>query len=396
MTEWSDSIGGEYVNQSWFCGIRLTSVDEQDHMKVLQKIIEGCVHCNICVKDCAFLEKHGTPGSICQSFLNGDQRDGDVVFGCNLCGLCTVVCPKDLEVSDGFTRIRQILQKESGEPSPAVSIHKEHKTICAYERRGASSLFSLHQIPSGCEAVFFPGCTLAATKSATTLATYIYLQSKIPSLGIVLDCCSKSSHDLGLTDHFNSSFKKLRDSLKEKKIQTIYTACPGCYVTFANHAPEFTLCSVYEKLAEYPLPVHGEFKEIYSIHDSCVTRDVPEIHESVRLLIKMIGATIEEPAHRRGQAICCGEGAAAAFMAPDLTDSWKDIRRKEAEGCRILTYCAGCAARFGRKDPAAHLLDLIFNREKVLQGREQHTRAPFTYLNRLLLKRQLKRQRPQD
>ena len=132
-------------------------------------------------------------------------------------------------------------------------------------------------------------------------------------------------------------------------------------------------------------------KRPLAIHDSCMTRDVSKIHDSVRALLEMIGATIKEQPHCRERAICCGDGAAAPFMAREITNNWKNIRRKEAEGKRIITYCAGCSVTLGKTLLTTHLLDLLFNREKALQGKVQQSRTPFTYFNRLLLKKRLQK-----
>lgn len=347
------------------------------------------MNCNICVKECAFLQKYGTPGAICKRFLSGENSVDSPVFECNLCCLCCEVCPKDLKVSEAFLEIRTIIQSQS-KPANAVSIHLEHKAICAYEKRGGSSLYSLHRFPKESDAVFFPGCTLAATRSATTQKTYEYLQQIEPGCGFILDCCAKPSHDLGLTDSFSVTFTKLVDKLKAGGVKKIYTACPSCYVTFKSYAPELETRTVYEVLAGNPPTQVGNVAEQLTIHDTCITRYESVIHDSVRSLIRSTGAEIVEAKHNRQKAICCGEGGAAAFVAPEITDSWKSIRKEEADGKRVITYCAGCSSTLDESLQSTHLLDLLFDQDKALKGKEQKTKTPFTYLKRILLKNRLK------
>lgn len=354
-------------------------------MKSVAEIMDGCVNCNVCVKECEFLLRHGTPGAICAGYEAGDLHQS-TVFACNLCGLCKAVCPKDLDVPGAFLAIRRDIQQGGRESGATVSVHQQHRRICGYERLGGSPLLSLLHLPPGCDTVFFPGCTFAATRSAVTLKTYAHLRTVYANCGIVLDCCAKPSHDLGLAGTFQQSFSRLAAKLKDGGVKRIFTACPSCFVTFREYLPECRTSTVYEELAANPPPLAGKCTEIVTVHDTCTTRHVPEIHDAVRVLVKATGAVLQEVPHCRGRAICCGEGAAAVFIAPEITGRWKTIRRDEADGNRVITYCAGCSSTLGEDLRATHLLDLVFDHERAIDGQEQKTRSPFTYFNRLLLK----------
>lgn len=363
-------------------------------MAALNEIAKKCVSCSLCVKECAYLQKHGTPGTICNGFLSGIRQSDSfsLVFACNLCGLCQVVCPQNLDCSAAFLEIRRTLQKEKDIPASAKdeSIHNEHGSLCKYEARGASPLFSLYLLPERCDSIFFPGCTLAATRSGVTQSVYEYCKKLDPTLGIVLDCCRRPSHDIGLQGNFAESLTQLTDHLKNHSIKRIFTACPSCYATFTAYATGFETWSIYEWLAEN-LPRENKFlTETVTIHDTCTTRSVTKIHDAIRTLVRGTGAGLEEMEHSRERAICCGEGAAAAFIAPDITSGWRTIRKQEASGKRIITYCAGCSNSLGKEVPTTHLLDLLFDSENAMQGKEKIAKAPFTYVNRLLLKKRLK------
>ncbi len=360
-------------------------------METLYDIVEACDSCNICARECAFLKKYGSPGKICDIFLLGEDRNDAPVFECNLCGLCQEVCPKNLDCAAAFLDIRRAVQNNLQTSPKKTSKYNQHKRICAYEAQGTTSLFSLYLFPEHCESVFFPGCTLAATRSTSTRSTYAYLKTIEPTVGIVLDCCLKPSHDLGLNDKFEKSFAELSDHLRENNIKKIFTACPSCYITFKTYAPGFETFSIYEVLAENPPFQRVGISEKFTVHDTCSTRFVSEIHDSVRTLISGTGADINEMEHSRSRAICCGEGAAAVFMAPDITGAWKTVRKNETAGTKVITYCAGCSSTLAKELPVTHLLDLLFDQDKALAGKEKIAKAPFTYINRLLLKNRLKR-----
>lgn len=360
-------------------------------MQTIKTIAEDCVSCRLCVKECSFLQENGTPGEICFAFLSGVSENFNSIFQCNLCGLCQAVCPKELDCSASFLEIRKALQNKAGKYHNALSILPEHSTICRYEAIGSSPMFSLYLFPEGATSVFFPGCTLAATRSGVTRATYEYLKSIVPNIGIVLDCCTKPSHDIGLNDRFLISFRKLVSRLIKHNIKRIITACPSCHATFSKYAPEFEATTVYEMLALRPPPFTAEHTTTISIHDTCTSRYNNDIQESVRTLVKWTGAKLEEMSHSRSRAICCGEGAAASFIAPHLKNKWTNLRKKEANGHRVVTYCAGCSSSLSKSISTTHLLDLLFDSKKALRHREKVTRAPFTYISRLFLKKQLQK-----
>jgi uncharacterized membrane protein YdjX (TVP38/TMEM64 family) len=60
----------------------------------------------------------------------------------------------------------------------------------------------------------------------------------------------------------------------------------------------------------------------------------------------------------------------------------------------MFTYCAGCAGLLNRHSPTDHILDAVFYPEAVAAGRRKATVAPFTYLNRKRLKRQIRDKHP--
>lgn len=103
-------------------------------MDTIENIAENCIQCGLCVRECAFLQTYGTPGQICSAFLEGGTGNAfHACYGCNLCGLCTVVCPCELDCSGSFLQIRKQLAKG------ATLVDKRHKTICCGE--GGAAMF---------------------------------------------------------------------------------------------------------------------------------------------------------------------------------------------------------------------------------------------------------------
>ena len=264
--------------------------------------------------------------------------------------------------------------------------YRQHARILSYEKRGTSRLFSLYAFPPGCDTVLFPGCTLSGTRPNAVIKLFDHIRESVPTLGIVFDCCTKPSHDLGRQEHFQAMFGQMCSHLIQNGIRKILFACPSCHQVFREHADTFSVSTVYEFLAEKELPVTEKLSGAVSIQDSCTVRFEARIQEAVRTLVSQSGLRIEEMSHSRETTLCCGEGGAACFVAPDVTDEWRSRRKQEAAGRPLIAYCAGCVNRLDPVTPTLHLLDLLFEPTGAFHGKARVSKSPFTYLNRLRLK----------
>ena len=147
-----------------------------------------------------------------------------------------------------------------------------------------------------------------------------------------MDCCTKPSHDLGREDYFQAMFGEMKSYLVDKGIQTVLVACPNCYQIFKNLGHPLQVKTVYEVLAEIVPGNTPKGLGVVTVHDPCVTRFEKPIQDAVRALIQNQGGTIEEMEHQRAKTICCGEGGAVGFIAPDLAESWGVQIKSEAQG----------------------------------------------------------------
>jgi uncharacterized membrane protein YdjX (TVP38/TMEM64 family) len=221
---------------------------------------------------------------------------------------------------------------------------------------------------------------------------YKRLRESIPSIGIVLDCCMKPSHDLGRQEHFAAMFDEMRDYLLGNGVGSVIVACPNCYKVFARYGKGLVTRTLYEILAGDDAPESGPSNAAMTIHDPCATRFEAALQDSVRELARKGGCSIEEMPHSRRLTLCCGEGGAVGALAPGLAGTWTRLRRDEAAGKRMITYCAGCANTLGRVAPTTHILDVIGDPEAG--RRAKVARPPLTYWKRLRLKKWFRRNVP--
>ncbi len=350
-------------------------------------IADDCVDCGICVKECAFLQEYGSPHKLAANWLESvktDPEQNTYPFECSLCGLCHGVCPKDLDPSAMFLAMRrQLVASGNGNL-------QQHKTIRAYEKRGSSALFSWYYFPAGCETIFFPGCALPGSYATTLTSLFTALQEMIPGIGLVFDCCTKPSHDLGNQAHFQKMFNELCQILQSRGVKKILVACPNCHRIFSEYGKMFEVETVYEVLAG-----SADFRSIprkeITVHDPCGVRKVESVQESVRTLLKGQSLTIREMKHNRKKSFCCGEGGSAGYLRPDFAKKWTAKRVEEAEETTIVSYCAGCTHFLGNSTETFHLLDLLFAPESTLQKKPWISKAYFIYWNRYSLKKKLKK-----
>ncbi len=352
----------------------------------LREISAGCIECNICVKQCRFLQQYGTPKKIADNWSPGDKKTMAMAYGCSLCSLCTAVCPVDIDPRQMFLAMRRYA---AGSGNADFS---RQRLLVNFEKRGTSRRYSFYGLPTGCDTVLFPGCGLAGSRPQRVMQLFDHLQDLFPNLGIVLDCCTKPSHDLGRAAYFQAMFSEMQYYLSSHNIKNILVACPSCFAVFNQYGEGLTTRSVYDILAGETWEPHIHSGPIpLTVQDSCVARFNDNMQSSVRKLIRARGFSFAEMKHHGKKTLCCGEGGGAHFAAPDLAGSWAQMRRSEVKGKRIITYCAGCAHFLKKVGPTGHLLDLLFDPAATLAGKIKVAESPFTYLHRLLLKWKFKR-----
>ncbi len=347
-------------------------------------ISDNCLDCDCCVNECGFLQKFGTPGRIAGKLKQDAPASLKTAFECSLCQMCTAVCPKSLEPHHLFLEMRREAVKQNIVNDPPQCMH------VGFEKRGISPHLNFYALPKGCEAIFFPGCALSAAYPGVTLRVYQYLRKLNPGLGIVLDCCTKPSHDMGREKQFHIMFGEMSQYLVENGVRRVIVPCPSCYKIFDEYGGALSVESVYEALENETLPGLRDVMETATVHDPCPFRFNPSVHSAVRALLTRHGVAVEEMAHHGEKTFCCGEGASVGCASPALAKKWGFRRAKEAGGSKMITYCAGCTSTLGEIANTTHILDLLFSRHGY--GRKKtFPKFPLTCWNRLRLKYIIKR-----
>ena len=348
----------------------------------LENVLSSCTQCGACVRDCSFLQCYGSPYELADKYSKGLLGDR-VSFSCSLCRLCTAVCPEKIDPARLLWLMR-CQQVENGNVDFGA-----YRAVLFYERLGLSNLFSQYYIPQNCRTAFFPGCALPGTRPAQFEMLTLLLQKMIPDVGVILGCCAKPSHDLGRLMFFRESFGRLHKRILESNIETIITACPSCHQIFVQYGCGVKIKTIYEVFDEHWSGNKTSETTLVTVHDPCNARFDKHVQKSVRSLLSKMGLPLLEMRHRGKRTFCCGEGGAAFCVAGGLAGSWIKRRWKEMKANHMVSYCAGCTDFLGKDQQVSHIVDLIFDKKQALAGKTPVSRSPFTYLNRLKLKRKL-------
>jgi len=194
--------------------------------------------------------------------------------------------------------------------------------------------------------MFAPGCALMLYKPHVAEKLHEILNKQFGPVEMFLTCCK---HDPDLTE----------------KVKII-NVCPGCNKRFKNDYEKTNTVSLWELLAEsddFPFPdYHG--KEM-SIIDACPTRQQPQIHDAIRLLLKKMDITLIEPLKTKSEGTCCGD----TFFGTIPTEKVKVLMKKrtaEMPADDVVVYCVSCTKSvfIGGKTPH-YLVDLLLNEDTI-------------------------------
>lgn len=345
-------------------------VSEQQQIAApLSQMAATCNSCAECVRTCTFLQQQGTPAAI----AGRGHAESNLLsaFGCTLCGLCDAVCPEGLSPSAMLHAMR-----EEAQDRHLVGI-KRYSPWLNYEKLGSHALLRRDLIPVGCSTVFFPGCSLPGSRPDAVRGLYRMLRQHDPAVGLVLDCCGKISHDLGLTERFHGVFKRFADRLHKHGITRILTACPGCNKILRRYAEQFEVVSVYEALLEEQqagAKGQGALKNeaidsnlaagrlprgAVVIHDPCPARFDTAQQSAVRQLVASCGYQVEELASHGTHTRCCGQGGMVEGCIPGTIKQESRTIAAETAGRPVISFCGSCCETLAATTPTAHVADLV-------------------------------------
>lgn len=212
---------------------------------------------------------------------------------------------------------------------------------------------------------FMAGCALSSYSPIGVKKSIEYLKTAYPNISVIQKCCGKPTKAIGQRDKFEERYNLLLDDIKYCELDEMIVGCQNCY-KILNQSEGFKTISLWQILAEVGLPenIKGKAKNsdvVFSIHDSCSTRNYKEIHNGIRTILNELGYKVSEPEKTRENTRCCGFGGMIAPVNPKLSRKVRERRVNDFKTDHIVTYCAACRQAMTLGGGSAwHILDLIW------------------------------------
>jgi Fe-S oxidoreductase len=356
--------------------------------KTLEKFSDECIQCGVCQNTCALLNDLGlTPVEIAQAIFQDQVSDECLaaIQRCDLCGQCSQGCLVDLNPADLIKAAREVLIQKG-------RINRDDYDVMLVDRDW--NFFSIYRDTYGIryddlladqyEALFFPGCTLAAYAPELTRAAFGWLQGRGLQVGFSDLCCGKPLDSIGLCVEADRYLDRLRAQLSASGARQIITACPNCEAHLrAAQIADIEVCSIYSMMVEAGIRLNGsgrlESSEKLTFHDSCPDRYGSKNPADVRALLS--GYPQVEMASRGKDTICCGSGGIVSMVDPDLCST--RARRRMAEFSEsgantCVTSCMACSHRLAlvsQPGLVRHCLEYVFDIRVDYAQVERNTRA---------------------
>jgi ferredoxin len=285
-----------------------------------------------------------------------------MINSCNLCGLCTAVCPVGVDTCAAMESGRRLLAESGHLPSAFHDYWMEDLAFSmSDEAYGVVSGDDLAVNPPS--VLFFPGCQLTASIPDTVARTFEFVRSKEPGAAMLLACCGIPADWAAEHEAFGNAIAKLRADWEYLGRPEILYACSACKKTFEKALPEAYGRLVYEWLAANRADKTGGAARPYpaAVYDPCNSRDDKAGQAAVRTLAEGMGYALEELKLSGGDAACCGFGGHIYPANTGLTEAILDERGADAPNLPRITYCANCRDLFRYKGlDSLHILELLF------------------------------------
>ncbi|MBU3128837.1 4Fe-4S dicluster domain-containing protein [Clostridium tagluense] len=370
----------------------------EDILKRVDTMSKECIACKKCMKNCIMLDEYcSSPKELFSEIIRDREIDIKIPYSCNLCNLCSEVCPRDINQKELYLELRRYAFKNHKKAIMPLG----YKVVKFHQKNSFSRFFSASSkgVEDVTSTAFIPGCSLMSYSPEMVMKTYKYLQNIIPGIKIILKCCGNPTHTMGDENGFKQYYSQLDHEIQKLKVAEIITTCPNCFISIKKNSPNLKITTVWEKINESIIPdgLLNKYDNVdikFSLHDPCPTRYEGNTQDAVREIVEKMGIKMEEFKFSKGQTLCCGAGAMVGVTNNKLATEHMSKRAADAPSDHILTYCQTCAESLsiGEKN-AVHLLDLMFNEEMfsnlIFQQKKSNTAEK--WMNRYKGKRRIQK-----
>ncbi len=333
-----------------------------DNLEKVRNAVNVCTMCGFCKSVCPSFKSIGWDSALSRGrivltygLLTGDiEADDSVVenmYTCTTCADCVRRCPSKVEIVDIIELCRADLVKNG-------HILPKHKGMCENilstgnpfgEKAPRAEV--LGRKPHNAKIGYFVGCTATYRSKNTARAT----MSVLDKLGIdytTIDevCCGSVMQRVGWPqEDVTALMKKNVEAIKALGIETLVTACAGCYRMFKLEYPKyvevpFEVLHITEFLANQDLKLKPLEGKVVTYHDPCHLGRHCGVYEPPREVIaKIPGVDFREMEYNRKTSHCCGGGGGVRSAYPEESMDIASTRLGEADFADIIiTTCPFC------------------------------------------------------
>ncbi len=284
----------------------------------------------------------------------------EAIYLCAGCENCTVECPTGIEFSPICEALREDLVSkgllpENLKPVRDTLIEKSNPFGESKDTRGAW-IPKQHVPTKQSKYLYFMSCTAAYSLNRVARSVVKILDDigfEFTILGNEEECCGSPLLRLGEMEAAKEQINKNVEKFDKYGVETIFTACAGCYRTLSHYYPEdfkvlHTVQLFDTLIKDGQLVFDKEFPKKVLYFDGCDLGRHMDVYEEPRNILRAIpGLELVELDYNREKTVCCGGPLMGSFpeLAPKIAAQIvTEASEKEAE--LILTPCATCLLNF--------------------------------------------------
>ena len=370
-----------------------------------EDVLYYCMRCGFCRAGCPTLSQRDMEETfsprgrmllihgLARGELNPSMRITDKVYLCTTCRNCYVKCPSGLEIDKIIEAARHELVRAGVAPP------KPHKGIALNIKRTDNPFGELRMnrikwlegskisFPEKAGVLYWVGCMASYRVQNIARATVQILRHagvNFTILGEEEGCCGSVLLRTGQREPVEKEYAQANvEKIRSKGVETLITACAGCYRTFRKDYVDilgglpFEVLHVSEYLErlmkEGSIQFERELSMKVTYHDPCHLGRHMGVYAPPRNVIRAIpGLTLVEMERTREEAYCCGAGGglrsayrelslriAADRLRMDVLPTGADILVTPCPFC-VLNF-RNAASDYGVEVKVLDLVELVFD-----------------------------------
>jgi len=335
----------------------------------------ACILCGRCTENCPanISEKTLNPKDIIQDSkdalyakdnkpLVGNYIEEKVIWQCTTCGLCEWICPTGNEHLSKIIGLRRYQVAESNFPKEAATVFngiEKNYNPWNYGFHLKGEFITKNKLPfftEDSDYLLFVGCfgTYDQSYQKSILAFIEILRRFNVNFGVLENefCCGEPARKLGNDMLYQTVAEHNANTIKERGITRIITACPHCYQTLKYDYQDYGLNLNITHHTEFlkdlidteELSFKSNNNENFVYHDPCYLAKYNNIMKSPRALMKSVKVNYLEPERTKIKSYCCGGGGGRLFLEEPEGKRINHIRFDELVkiSTNIVSACPYC------------------------------------------------------